>query len=237
VPAPGALSPDRKWRWNGAAWVPAWSRPYASPRARAIATQLCLGMTVAALVLVGLAEVANAVIFDAEHPDENAEELISRVVISSIVLWALVDLATSIPFAMWCHRVYRNLPALGAQGVRQSPAWAAGWWFIPFANLWMPLQTLLEASQASEARTPAGAASPPVLMGVWWGAWLISWILINVWARMPVSTEGQVVAAAEFGQLVVLVRGVAAALAITVVFALTRKQDAAFRGLQAAAAN
>src|SRR5579859_2605921 len=34
----------------------------------------------------------------------------------------------AIAIPLWCHRVYRNLPSLGAGPVRFSPMWAAGGW-------------------------------------------------------------------------------------------------------------
>jgi hypothetical protein len=82
-------------------------------------------------------------------------------------LGALV--ATIVAFCMWLHRLYRNLPALGATGLRYSPGWAAGAWFVPILNLWRPYQIVREVWQRT---APAGQGWD--LLKLWWGLWLVS---------------------------------------------------------------
>ncbi len=76
----------------------------------------------------------------------------------------LVGGAISVP--MWMHRAYRNLSALGAQGLQWSPAWAAGGWFIPLANFVIPYRVMRELWSSS-----GGQPEPPA-PGYWWAAWL-----------------------------------------------------------------
>jgi hypothetical protein len=36
-------------------------------------------------------------------------------------------IACAVTFLMWVHRIYKNLPSLGATGLRFTPGWAVGW--------------------------------------------------------------------------------------------------------------
>ena len=90
-------------------------------------------------------------------------------------LMVLVVIGGAIAWPIWQHRAQANLRALGAQDLRFSPGWAAGWWFIPFANILMPFLTMRELSKASHPRAGAvdwkARATHPIL-GFWWAAWL-----------------------------------------------------------------
>jgi hypothetical protein len=42
---------------------------------------------------------------------------------------------TSVAFFVWLHRANRNLPALGAIGLKFTPGWAVGCFFVPLVNV------------------------------------------------------------------------------------------------------
>lgn len=50
-----------------------------------------------------------------------------------------------------------------------SPGWAVGWYFVPFANLFKPLQAMkeiwLESNRAGTSYESRGSA----ILGWWWG--------------------------------------------------------------------
>lgn len=56
---------------------------------------------------------------------------------------SLLALATGIMWLVWQHRGHSNLWARGIPGLRYSPRWAVGWWFVPFASF-MPYKTTRE---------------------------------------------------------------------------------------------
>lgn len=89
-------------------------------------------------------------------------------------LWlpSLVSQATIVLWLIWQHQATANLWARGFPGLRIRPGWAVGWWFIPFANLAMPLVAMLELDRRSTPDGVARTASP--LLGWWWAAWLAS---------------------------------------------------------------
>jgi len=84
----------------------------------------------------------------------------------------MIAVGTIIAFSMWTHRASRNLPALGGRGLRYTPAWAVGWFFIPFAHLVMPYFVAAEIWRESDPEQKhlddhgGKTASPLVLF--WW---------------------------------------------------------------------
>ncbi len=78
--------------------------------------------------------------------------------------------------AMWSHRANRAARYLGTPGMTYTPGWAAGWYFVPFANLVMPFLVVTELWKAStldirsigDLRT----AQSSTFIGLWWGFWI-----------------------------------------------------------------
>lgn len=62
--------------------------------------------------------------------------------------------AGPISVAMWMHRAYSNLPALDVHGLVWSPAWAAGSWFVPIANVVVPGLIVRELQRSVAADDP-----------------------------------------------------------------------------------
>jgi len=94
-------------------------------------------------------------------------------------------------FLVWLYRAVSNANRL-AFWMRFTPGWAVGWFFIPIANLFRPLQVVREVWRVCDPSPAAGTAagrrdlrvSP--LVPVWWAAWLLSDI---VGGAVAVSTE------------------------------------------------
>jgi len=92
----------------------------------------------------------------------------------------LVFLPTGILFLMWIHRAHRNLPALGARGLRFSPGMAVGWFFVPIFNLFQPYRVIKEIWKASDLNVDTSDAVAwqyaPVSPAIrwWWLLWLVS---------------------------------------------------------------
>jgi hypothetical protein len=92
----------------------------------------------------------------------------------SALLWlpSLIAQATIVIWLIWQHQATANLWARGYQGLHIRPGWAVGWWFIPVANLAMPLVAMLELDRRSTLDGRPRKAS--ALLGWWWAAWLSS---------------------------------------------------------------
>jgi uncharacterized membrane protein len=70
------------------------------------------------------------------------------------------------------YRMMRNLHQLGSPQVSISPGWAVGWYFIPFANLVMPVRAVTQIWHATFGELNA-PREPAGMIGAWWACWLI----------------------------------------------------------------
>jgi hypothetical protein len=99
-------------------------------------------------------------------------------------------IAYFVVFLMWVHRANKNLGSLGAAGLRFTPGWAVGWFFIPFMNLFRPCQVVSEIWQASDPKvdtrdgTSWKAVVTSPIVGCWWVLFLISTFVANMAMRL-----------------------------------------------------
>lgn len=149
-----------------------------------------LAQTTIAFLIVDIgcyvAEIIYTIIFVAYFPDlgeaeelTGPEALMSLFALGLMVVNIVAHIATIIFFLMWLHRVYKNLTALNVQGLQASPGWAVGYWFIPIANLFKPLQIVNEVYHSSNSENlnkgySFSDNSTIMLTGFWWACWLVS---------------------------------------------------------------
>jgi hypothetical protein len=146
----------------------------------------------------------------------------------------VVYLATALAFCFWIHRAHHNLRALAARGLRFSPGWAVGWFFVPFWNLVRPYQVMKEIWQASDPEAdPAQEAAwtrAPVspLVPWWWASFLIMNLSARVANRLLASAEAHdaFVTAESVSLAADILTIAAAALAIALVTRLNVRQHA-----------
>ncbi len=93
---------------------------------------------------------------------------------------AVIGLSVGVPAIilsmMWVYRANGNARALGAQGMKYSPAWSVGWFFVPLAGLFMPYFVIKEIWQASR---PIGSgqwrmAFVSPILPAWWTVCVVS---------------------------------------------------------------
>lgn len=101
-----------------------------------------------------------------------------------IVLYLLVlFLPLAVLFTAWIYRVYRNLSAFGVSGLKYSPGWAAGCFFVPILNLWRPYMVVEEIWKASDPNVDVSVASSwqnlpaPPLITLWWSLFIAPWFI------------------------------------------------------------
>jgi len=82
-------------------------------------------------------------------------------------------------FLAWVYLASRNLPALGATGLRYRPGWSVGWFFVPFANLFMPYLVMKELWQASSGGfgTDWRSKRIPPVPAAWWAVQVLCGML------------------------------------------------------------
>ena len=84
-----------------------------------------------------------------------------------------IVLACEILWLIWQHRVTADLWARGVEGLRFTPGWAVGWWFVPIAWWWQPVRSMRELSH--RAGRTGSSGSPAVTDGVlaaWWATYV-----------------------------------------------------------------
>jgi uncharacterized protein DUF4328 len=211
-----------------------------------MALTVCFGVMLASSLLLAVA-LANriAVVRDLRAGQfanilqraEDADDYVS----AAASLFLLVQVVIAVLFIVWMFRAAKNNEALGRTNTRFGPGWAIGGWFIPIANLVIPvliLQDLWRGGDASRARDDAGwrTARPSWLVGWWWAAWVVSLMRFS-YSGAGLHDSGSL-DDLEVSNTVALVGVVllagAAVLAVLVVRALSRRQLDTLRAQRAA---
>jgi len=102
------------------------------------------------------------------------------------LLQAGVYVATAIPFLVWFHRAYANLPALGMAPLEVGAGWAIGGWFVPLLNLVRPKEIMNDIWRGSDpnraSRLDGFWRVGPVsgLVHLWWTLVLLSWLVDRI---------------------------------------------------------
>lgn len=108
-----------------------------------------------------------------------------------------IRLVTVVGFLKWVYRAHLNVRGFGAADMPYSPGWAVGWFFVPFLNLWRPVQMMGQLWRAS--RNPADWQAQPgtPLLAVWWGLWLAAGLMGRVAFQLSLKAQS----VAEFREL------------------------------------
>jgi Domain of unknown function (DUF4328) len=134
-----------------------------------------------ALVLLGLCVAGSAVrvpmMFDRASDRANLATT-NHLLVGLTTFSNLAVLGAVIAVIVWFKAAYDNLEPLGATGLRYSPGWTIGGWFIPIANLVIPKQLANDLWRASDPKLPVEQGrrwkyeSVAPVVHVWWIAWL-----------------------------------------------------------------
>jgi hypothetical protein len=206
---------------------------FQSTVSRARKTRWLIGLTVAANVLSIVFLVKQRSLLDQgagniSLTDWNANE--ARIgAVATVEL--LLFVTAGILFLRWLHLSYRNLRELGTNGLRVTPGWAVGYWFVPVLNVWRPKQILDDLWKATDEKADEwdGAwrhVPPSPLVGGWWALSVIA-SLVGFYS-LHTSTQtlaelhhrNNVLFAAHFFELATGV------MLFKLVGVLTRRQDA-----------
>ena len=166
---------------------------------------------------------------------------------------SLLTLGTGILWLIWQHKAQRDLYARGVPGLRYTPGWAVGWWFVPLASFVLPYLCMRELF--GNAGVPAASGMAPITRSdwrvpAWWITYLGSSLLLVV-AFVPllravlasigdqvetnpdhvvVTISAATIHAARLWAVVAdLVKAGAAALAAWVVWTISAREDAVVR--------
>jgi hypothetical protein len=145
--------------------------------------------------------------------------------------YGLTQLTIAVLFVVWQFRAAKNNEALERRGARFAPGWSIGAWFIPLANLVIPVLIFQDLWRGATPSTPRGdprwrSAKGSWLIGLWWAAWLLSLLRFGASnAGLHDSNSLEDIEASNTVALVgVVATMVAAVLAAFVVWSLARRQ-------------
>lgn len=142
----------------------------------------------AALVLFGLTLIGEVLEFVGVI-DIFLNEPADLISAYSIILIANlpVFLISAIAISMWLYRAHANLHEAGIEGLEYTPGWGVGWYFIPFANLVKPFQSMKELWRESHRARSDDEGVTPGNLALWWGLWIVGGIIGNIAGRMAMS--------------------------------------------------
>lgn len=209
--------------------------PFASGRVRAVFTMSLLAFLVLCDAVALLASFSQYQLLDAiahgqQFPQADLQANDDRMQ-AIVIADGVANLAITVAFLMWVHRVYRNLPALGAPKLEMTPGWAVGWYFVPFANLVKPCLSMAEIWKYSDPDQPdrlRKVASP--LVGIWWASFLINRFIdrIGAWTGFDKSDHPTLDSLKQitlFGMVALTIELIAALIAISLIFRVNVNQQ------------
>ena len=98
--------------------------------------------------------------------------------------WVAISIGiAAIPWLLWQFRAHANLRALGVSGLKYSPGWAVGWWFVPFANIVVPFLVMRELWKASDPDASSLdwiGRRATALLGLWWAGRLATQLFLQI---------------------------------------------------------
>lgn len=157
---------------------------------------------------------------DLPYEDAPLGDAVNLLVGVSGVAYTLVYLVAGFLTLKWIYRVNLNASLL-APSKEVRPAWAVGWYFIPFAALYMPFKAMRETWQISQSPQGWRNVETPPLLRWWWGLFILNGLLGNISTRLSFSAKS-VDEVASSNQFNVLTSIVAVAL-ILVLMAVVRR--------------
>lgn len=111
----------------------------------------------------------------------------------SDIFWVVVDVVFVIFFLIWVFRVFKNLRAVQVQGLKSSPGWAVGWYFIPIAWFFMPYivmkETWLASFHAGKSFNWRKEKAPALLL-TWWLTFIFGNYVSSIGAFASYETIG-----------------------------------------------
>lgn len=100
-----------------------------------------------------------------------------------------VFIVTGIAFLKWIYRANLNCRGFGVEGMKFTPGWSIGYYFIPFLNLVRPYQSMKEIWQVSHDPRNWKAQSGSALLGWWWALWIFSNVLGQIVFRTSMNAN------------------------------------------------
>jgi Domain of unknown function (DUF4328) len=167
---------------TGTAWPPTlpsreegrWSSPgYRSATARARWAQVLVGIVAGIYVVLAISGIYELSLLDRILDGSATESEVDSYLtfvgsLNGLLVWVLI--ASAIAVLAWLSRTVEIVPPLGGGTPRRSPREAIGWWFVPFANIFIPCQIVRDAYGRLQTPTRHGGDGSVL---AWWLLYLV----------------------------------------------------------------
>ena len=120
-------------------------------------------------------------------PKSPASDLFDLIDGGIALVYVLIFIVTVIFFARWIYVANYNVRALGAQGLRMTPAGAVGYFFVPIVNLWLPYQAMKDLWRASQNPLAWQTVKAGPILGIWWFLWIAVGLIDMIALRLSNS--------------------------------------------------
>lgn len=104
--------------------------------------------------------------------------------VTLMLILAAVLCIVSVCYLVWMWLAYRNLYALGATKLRQSPGWAVAFYILPFVNFFKPYEGMNDLVRGSDPRglnyDDGMGNSRRALVMSWWIVMLLDAVLLRM---------------------------------------------------------
>ncbi|MCD0452768.1 DUF4328 domain-containing protein [Actinocorallia sp. API 0066] len=127
---------------------------------------------------------------------------------------------TSVLFLAWLWQAHGQT----LRPVRQRRWWTVGAWLVPVGNLWLPPRLVLDVWVASARYTLPQRHAVTLVVTAWWSNLLAAVGLAQLFPSMRTGSLGDAVFAVQIGTAAAATIGLAATLAMAVVFHVTLLQ-------------
>lgn len=143
---------------------------------------------------------------------------IEETMLAAGVLMLIAYLVTAITFAIWTVKSMKNAWASSGSVGLIRPGWSVGWYFVPIATLWKPVEAVGQMRDAAFGRKQGLSLVP------WWSFWLLSTVTGRISSKMPLETVEEIQTSALFDLATTPIDVLSAVFAYLVVDKLTKKQ-------------
>lgn len=97
---------------------------------------------------------------------------------ASGILYTMIYLVSAVIFIMWFRRAYNNLHEMRS-GLTYTEGWAAGAWFVPIMNLYVPYRIMKELYTGTNTLLSQNLETCTTRLKTnylvwWWALWLIT---------------------------------------------------------------
>lgn len=155
---------------------------------------LILALSVLLLVFMSLQYYLITIVEKGEYVSETVAYLADYGVSSVSMIYLIASITSIVTFIRWFRRAYYNIGMI-THNMEYGDGWAAGAWFVPILNLFVPYKMMKELYTKTDTYLilKDGYIEDKKLktdyIGWWWALWIISGIIGRIYLRLEWDSD------------------------------------------------